>query len=325
MSYAHLSTDERRIAVRLVLDEEMTYEFTARVLHCSKATIANIIARFRSTGEIEEVHPGGRERLLDPIQMNILQQHITQHRNATAVGLQHILPPSAPPLSERTLQRYRRELDMTPRRRRLTARQSGEYHQQRWEWAWEHRRDQAFLWLHTDECTVRMQDTGDIIWVKRGEPTPPFEVATLRCHVNIWGVVWDEGSIFAQFDGHLNTDLFIELLEEHLLPLKENLVGRTLLIDQHSVHKTKTVKDWLTSHSFSYLFLPTHSPRFNGIEECWSWMKRWVRKLSPRDENELRLAIQEASELLPQDVIRAHLGHAQRSIRDYAYGEDAEE
>ncbi len=30
--------------------------------------------------------------------------------------------------------------------------------------------------------------------------------------------MWNKGSIFAHFDGNLNTDSFIELLEEHLLP-----------------------------------------------------------------------------------------------------------
>ena len=107
--------------------------------------------------------------------------------------------------------------------------------------------------------------------------------------------------------------------------MKENLAGRTLLIDQHPVHRTKVIKDWLSSHGLSDLFLLTRSPRINGIQKCWSWMKRYVRKLSPRTEEVLRLAIQEASELLPQGIINAHLGHAQQSIRDYAYGEDAEE
>ena len=167
-----------------------------------------------------------------------------------------------------------------------------------------------------------MQETGDIVWVKRGEPTPALEVRTLRCHVNVWGMVWDEGSVFAQFDGHLNTDLLLELLEEHLLPLKGDLAGRVLLIDQHPVHRTKSVQSWLIEQGFQFILLPTHSPRFNGIEECWSWMKRYVRRLSPKDEAELNLTIQEAGELLPPHVITAHLAHAQRSIRECAYREE---
>ena len=80
--------------------------------------------------------------------------------------------------------------------------------------------------------------------------------------------------------------------------MKENLAGRTLLIDQHPVHRTKAAKAWLASHGFTVLSLSTHSPRFNAIEECWSWQERWVRKVNPRDEMELRCAVQEAGELL---------------------------
>ena len=154
-----------------------------------------------------------------------------------------------------------------------------------------------------------------------GEPTPPLEVATLRCHVNVWGVVWDEGSIFVPFSGHLNSQSFITLLSEHLIPEKENLVGRLLLLDQHPAHKSKAVLDWLAAQGCCHVILPTHSPQFNAIEECWAWMKRYVRHLAPTDEKKLRLAIQEAGELLPSEVIQAHLDHAQSSIRTYAFRE----
>ena len=256
--------------------------------------------------------------------METLRHLIEQHRNYTAASLCGILPSSAPHISERTVQRYRRLLDMTPRRGRITSRQTGRYAVKRWQWAWEHRRDPASQWLHSDESTCRMQETGDIVWVKRGQPTPAFEVSELRCHVNVWGVVWNEGSIFVQFEGHLNSDSFIELLVQHLLPHKENLAGRTLLIDQHSVHRSKAVKQWLSAQGFNHVWLPTHSPQFNGIEECWSWMKRYVRKMTPRTEIDLQMAIQEAGEVLPPEVIEAHLEHAQATIRTCAYGEGAE-
>jgi transposase len=152
-----------------------------------------------------------------------------------------------------------------------------------------------------------------------------MEVTTLRCHVNVWGVVWDHGSIFVQFDGHLSSDAFIELLKAHLLPEKENLAGRVLLIDQHPAHRSKSAKAWLTAQGFNHVMLPTHSPQFNAIEECWSWMKRYVRKLRPTTESELRLFIQEAGEVLPLEVIQAHLEHAQSNIRVCAYKEEGEE
>ena len=169
-----------------------------------------------------------------------------------------------------------------------------------------------------------MQQTGDIIWVKRGQPTPPFEVQTLRCHVNVWGAVWDEGSLFVQFSGHLSADSFVELLKEHLLPERENLTGRVLLIDQHPAHRSKTVRAWLSEQGFNHIMLPTHSPQLNCIEECWSWMKRYVRRMRPKDEVELICAVQEAGDVLPSEVINANLDHAQSSIRTYAYREEGE-
>ena len=53
-------------------------------------------------------------------------------------------------------------------------------------------------------------------------------------------------------------------------------------------------------------------------------MKRYVRKMTPRTEIDLQMAIQEAGEVLPPEVIEAHLEHAQATIRTCAYGEGAE-
>ena len=325
MSGQHLSTDERRIAVRMVTEERLPYELVARVLRCHKSTLSRLVARYRRTGQVEEVHSGGPAPLFDSSHMQQLHQLIEQRPSLTAEGLRRNLPPSVPRVSERSLRGYRRELLFTPRHQHLTSRQSGSYERKRRQWAWDHRRSLAAKWLHSDECTVRMQQTGDIVWVKRGEPTPALEVSKLRCHVNVWGVVWDSGSIFVHYDGHLNSDAFIQLLEEHLLPEKENLAGRPPLLDQHPAHRSKAAQAWLAAQGYNHVMLPTHSPQFNAIEECWAWMKRCVRRLAPTDEHKLRLAIQEAGELMPKEVIQAHLDHAQSSIRTYAYTEGAEE
>jgi hypothetical protein len=171
---------------------------------------------------------------------------------------------------------------MTPRRGRITA-QSGHGDTKRWQWAWEQRRAPAFEWPHSDESTVSVQETGDIVWGKRGGPTPAFEVTTLRCHVNIWGLVWNEGSIYIRTlrRQSRHTDSSIELLEEHLLPPeRESLGGCTLLIDQHVIGVR--AQTWLIEPGWNFVMLPPHSPRFNGIEECWSRMKRYVCQLQPK-------------------------------------------
>ena len=133
MTGQHLSTDERRIAVRLIVEEGMTYAFVARVLRCHKSTLSRMIERFRTTGEIEEVHSGGPRPHFREAELETLRHLIEQHRNYTAAGLCGILPSSAPHISERTVQRYRRLLDMTPRRGRITSRRIGRYAVKRWQ------------------------------------------------------------------------------------------------------------------------------------------------------------------------------------------------
>ena len=42
-----------------------------------------------------------------------------------------------------------------------------------------------------------------------------------RCEpaaANVWGAVWDEGKVFVQFEGHLDSPAFIAILEDYLIP-----------------------------------------------------------------------------------------------------------
>ena len=72
MTNRHLSTDERRIAVRLVLQMHMTEEFAALALDCSQSTVSRLIKRLAETGEIDEKNPSGRLPLYNVTQMQNL-------------------------------------------------------------------------------------------------------------------------------------------------------------------------------------------------------------------------------------------------------------
>jgi transposase len=315
----HLSPATRRAVVDLVEEGHVPRVDVARALHCSPSTVTNTIERFHRTGELHDAPRTGPLREYGDEEMERLRHVIREGANLTAAGLIRAMGPSAPRVSERTIRRYRRQLDFTPRKGRITAKQSGTHNEARKAWAWEQRRAQVMQWVHTDESTLCMRDTGDIVWHPRGEPSTPLEVEKLRCHVNIWGMVWDEGSVFAQFEGHFNTDAFIEVLDEHLLPHKENLAGRTFLLDRHPVHRTKRLRAWFELHGFKIVMLPTHSPQFNGIEGCWSWIKHYVQQMGPTSEVGMRADVDAAGDAITLEVIEAHLSHAQKTIRDYAY------
>jgi transposase InsO family protein len=202
--------------------------------------------------------------------MERLRQLISRRAGLTSVGLQHEMASEAPHVSDRAMRRYRAALDLTPRRQRITAAPNPQHEQLRHDWAWAYRRAEVRRWLHSDESTMCVRDTGDVVWIPRGQPTPRLAVEQLRFSVNVWGAVWDEGRIFVRFEGHLSSQAFISILEEHLLPEKENIAGRPLLLDRLPAHSTATVKGWLTQHRIPSIYPPPHSPQFNAIEQCWA-------------------------------------------------------
>ena len=99
---------------------------------------------------------------------------------------------------------------MTPRTGRIAASALFGNHTPRYNWAWENRRRPVAMWLHSDESTLYMRDTGDIVWAPKGHPTPLTEVSKLRCSLRVRDVVWDTGRILQLYDGHLTAAEYID-------------------------------------------------------------------------------------------------------------------
>ena len=180
-----LSKDMRRLAVEMVVNRGYSRSAAARALGVSRQTIINTLKHFLRTGGVETLHGGGRHRAYDAELRERLRQLISRRAGLTSAGLVRAKGTSAPHISERTMRRYRAELGLTPRRQRITAAPDPEHDCLRREWAWEHRRAEVCNWLHSAESTVCMRDTGDVVWIPRGEPTPRLPVKQLRCSVNI--------------------------------------------------------------------------------------------------------------------------------------------
>ncbi len=78
---------------------------------------------------------------------------------------------------------------------------------------------------------------------------------------------------------HGNSKDFLEFLQS--LNLKNN----TLLMDNVAFHKTKVVKDYVTSTESNILFVPPYSPDYNPIELAFSKLKHNYRHSSPNLDN----------------------------------------
>ena len=88
-------------------------------------------------------------------------------------------------------------------------------------------------------------------------------------------------------------------LREELLP--RLLPGSVLVLDNARIHHGGDIEKIVSGAGCSLLYLPPYSPDFSPIELAWGWIKRFVRRLCPRDEASRAAAIQQAIACLPAE------------------------
>lgn len=116
-----------------------------------------------------------------------------------------------------------------------------------------------------DEMGLRSDHQTGTTWGKRGN-TPVVECTGRRYKINMISTVTNKGTLrFMLFDSSFTVDVFIEFLKR-LLRSTEHKVF--LIVDNHSVHKSKKVLKWMESHKdgIEMYFLPPYSPELNPDE-----------------------------------------------------------
>lgn len=110
---------------------------------------------------------------------------------------------------------------------------------------------------------------------------------------------------FIPINGRLTAPLYINLLEEHILPLAYANGGHIVLVQDNSpIHTARIVQQWFAEHQeVLALEWPSKSPDLNPIENVWGYMVRiWddaVGNRNLQNGNALRQQCQEVWEQIP--------------------------
>jgi transposase len=121
-------------------------------------------------------------------------------------------------------------------------------------------------------------------WAPIGE-TPIIASTGQRIKVNCISAVNNKGSLrFMLYDGNFNSERFMEFLKR-LMHKQKNAV--TLIVDGHSTHKTKLVKEYIqkTNGKLKLYYLPPYSPELNPDEFVWNNAKQKVAKRKHRQDD----------------------------------------
>lgn len=137
-------------------------------------------------------------------------------------------------------------------------------------------------------------------WSARGVPLQEAIPFQRGVNFSVLGALDLEGMVATyQKEGSIKRVDLEVFLKEDLLPKLEP--GAVLVMDNAASHRGGQIDKIVQDAGCSVLYLPPYSPDFNPIELAWAWIKRFVRRIAPRDTTSRLAAIQSAIESLPAE------------------------
>jgi len=133
-------------------------------------------------------------------------------------------------------------------------------------------------------------------------PDVRFERTSIMGAMGLGGIVAP-----LAYKGTLNGEFFSTYVRECLAPVMKN--GDTLMLDNLSSHKVKDALKPLYDKGIKVIFLPPYSHDFNPIEQAWSKIKSYLRKVKARAFDELFSAIRLPLDTISHDDILAWVIH----------------
>ncbi len=103
-------------------------------------------------------------------------------------------------------------------------------------------------------------------------------------------------------EGSVDTIAFERYIEQLLAPSLEP--GQIVVMDNLSSHTSPQVRQAIEARGCQLLFLPAYSPDLSPIEEAFSKLKAFLRRVGARTREDLYQAISQALELITtQDAL----------------------
>jgi transposase len=141
-----------------------------------------------------------------------------------------------------------------------------------------------------DECGSNIALTPLYGWAPKGQrasgsvPRNRGKNTTLLASLSLSGI----GACMI-IEGSINTLAFEAYVEHILAPSLE--AGQVVVLDNLSAHKGARVRRLIEERGCELLFLPAYSPDYSPIEETFSKVKTFLRKVGARTHEALQDAI----------------------------------
>jgi len=296
------SKDLRERVAAAVDQGEGSQREIARRFRVSLTFVFRLLRRRRDAGTLDpKPHGGGPTPALGPEDQRRLHQLIREQPDATLARLRQL---GGFTCSLTTLWRALRRRELTRKKKTLHAdeRDRPDVQKKRRSFRRKVKKIEPERLVFVDETGVTTAMTPAYAWAPRGErayASAPgsWESVTVTAALGLDGV-----RAPLVFPGSTNAATFQTYVEEVLVPaLRE---GDVVVFDNLSAHVSPLVVEAIERAGASVLPLPPYSPDYTPIEEMYSKVKEFLRRVAARVKGDLYDAIGEAlKEVTPQDII----------------------
>ena len=112
-------------------------------------------------------------------------------------------------------------------------------------------------------------------------------------------------------EGPIDTQVFDLYVEQFLAP--DLIKGDIVILDNVKFHHSKRAAELITAAGAKLVHLPSYSPDFNPIEECFSKIKECLRSAKARTIHKLYNAMKKAIDQVSLDDIFGWFAHCDYS------------
>jgi transposase len=128
-------------------------------------------------------------------------------------------------------------------------------------------------------------------------------------NITILGALGIEGiAAVMTVEGATDADVFLAYVEHVLAPTLQP--GDIVVMDNLRAHKVAGVASAINAYGASILYLPPYSPDLSPIEQCWSKLKTYLRKVRARTREALDAAMTNAVATITETDARGWFAHA---------------
>ena len=283
----------------------------ATQLKVSKTCVHNTIKKYGHTSAVSHAPGAGRPRSTDARTDRRIVALAKKHRKVTANEIRSKIDSNVSPS---TIERRLKEAGMSSKIAAAKPLLTKQNRRTRYDWGLKHRCWTKEKWgtiLFSDESSFQLYSNSPVrVWRKPDEKFRP-ECTVPRVQkgggsVMVWGCMSSKGlGELAFVEGNMNTDKYLEHMENYMIPSKKKLFGRRkewiYQQDNAPCHVSKKALEWFRKRGIPVEKWPPRSPDMNPIEHIWNILARRLQKYSISTTKDLKLRLAEEWETLKKD------------------------